>query len=196
MRWLALFLAATSLFASDKPKIDTVAVRPLVRGERANPLDALNVRIEVEPEQKLGAAGLRFAVVYRNIGPDALEILAPDDTTEVSLIDERQTVLAMPSAIDQLLLKTRAERMVTIAPGGEYRLEISVGDVLATSTVEDRAPRKEGAPPPTPRRTPLRLAAGKYQIRVSSSLISSVRAANGSRWLRGYLSDWFSVKIG
>jgi len=171
MNVIALFLAAT---------LNTVSVHPLIRAERANPLRAIDAHIEVAPDQQLGASGLRFTVVYRNIGPDAIEIVAPDQTTDVSLIDERQTVLEMPSALEQLFVNPGAQRTVTIAPGGEYRLEMSVGDVIAASAQT---------------RTPLRIAKGKYEVRVFSPIIASARNASGSRWMRSYQSEWFRVRL-
>ena len=135
---------------------------PRTRSVAATPApDGIDARLEVSTVQS-AAAGLRLTVVLVNGGPEPVRLRDPQDLTGILLLDEEGWPLEIPRTVprgldDRPRNQDEEQKIVTLAPGADYRLSLAITEVLPRA--------KEGRTP-----DPQPIEAGTYRIRVIMNL--------------------------
>lgn len=153
-------------------------------------LEAIDPRVELATVQS-AAAGLRLTVVLINRGAEPVRLLDPEELTSIVLLDEEGWPIQVPRAIPRGLDDRRrrpdepddAQKIVTLAPGSEHRVTITVTHVLS------RAQKGE-----EPKSQPIR--AGTYKVRVITNLAAAVPAGEPVQTRMVSTAEPFTVHLG
>ena len=170
-------------------RLTTMAGTP--RTATAAALEAIDARVELASVQPAGR-GLRLTVVLINAGAEPVRFLDPEDATSVLLLDASGFPVEVPRRIPRVLdegarrpgeAPPEEPKVITLAPGKEYRLPIVITEVLPPSK-------------PGESRKAQPIAAGTYKVKVTATLAGEPPAEGTAPSRTVSTAEPFTVHLG